>query len=423
MNENNEDQSKSKQQQPKPESRLDAEQYEMLLRCSQKKDSTEWNQWRKQSSRKDIFLNGAKLKGAHLEDVNLKGAHLQGADLSDAYLKGADLSTAHLEGAHLRHAHLEGSYLYHAHLEGAYLYETYMEGADLSNCHLEDAALVQCHLEDASLSSAYLSGADFRRAHLDHANLCYTHLEDANLKYAHLERAFLVKAHLENANFEQAIVDASTLFWACHVDRGTNFRGVGLDSVRIDTGTKQLLEYNTRRMNWELWYPKQHWLLRGLVRQFWQISDYGLSTQQILTIFFKLVIFFAAIYYVWGSIDYYLRDIKDYPGIVSNLFVDRHGVMVGWWLVPLRTLYFSIVTMTTLGFGDIYANAHSFWGHILLSVQVILGYVLLGALVTRFAVLFTAGGPAGKFETRNIRKDNKTEKEKNTENTGNKSWI
>jgi hypothetical protein len=27
----------------------------------------------------------------------------------------------------------------------------------------------------------------------------------------------------------------------------------------------------------------------------------------------------------------------------------------------------------------------------------ILGFVLLGALVTRFAVLFTAGGPAGRF--------------------------
>jgi hypothetical protein len=54
--------------------------------------------------------------------------------------------------------------------------------------------------------------------------------------------------------------------------------------------------------------------------------------------------------------------------------------------------------MTTLGFGDMYANAQSIWGHILLSLQVILGYVLLGALVTRFAVLFTAGGPAGRFE-------------------------
>jgi uncharacterized protein YjbI with pentapeptide repeats len=328
--------------------------------------------------------------------VNLKGANLEGANLSDAYLKGADLSTAHLEGAHLRHAHLEGGYLYHAHLAGAYLYEAHLQNADLSNCHLENAALVQCHLEDASLSSAYMSGADFRRAHLDHTNLCYTHLEYANLKYAHLERAFIVKAHLENSNFEQAIVDGSTLFWACHVDRSTNFRGVALDRVRVDTGTKQLLEYNIRRMNWEQWY-EEHPRLRFPVKGFWQISDYGLSTRQIITLFFKLVILFAVIYYVWGSIDHYLMGVQNRPGIVSNLFVDRYGLKIAWWLVPLRTLYFSIVTMTTLGFGDMYANAHSFWGHILLSIQVVLGYVLLGALVTRFAVLFTAGGPAGNF--------------------------
>jgi uncharacterized protein YjbI with pentapeptide repeats len=398
--------SKGDQDQGKLERRFSQEQYEMLLRCSAKKDTTEWNEWRKQSGRKDIFLSGVRLKGAHLEGVNLKGAHLEGVDLSDAYLKGADLSTAHMEGVHLRHTHLEGSYLYHTHLEGAYLHGTHMEGADLGNCHLEDAELVQCHLEDASLSSAFMSGADLRRAHLDHANLCYTHLEGANLKYAHLERAFLVESHLENSNFEQAIVNGSTLFWGCHVNRKTNFRGVGLDSVRIDTGTKQLLEYNTRKLNWEQWY-KEHPRLQLVVRGFWQISDYGLSIKQIITVFFKLVILFAAIYYVWGLIDYYFMDIKNYPGIVSNLFVDRQGMKIAWWLwwlVPLRTFYFSIVTMTTLGFGDMYANAHSICGHILLSIQVVLGYVLLGALVTRFAVLFTAGGPAGKFaqEKKNI---------------------
>ena len=69
------------------------------------------------------------------------------------------------------------------------------------------------------------------------------------------------------------------------------------------------------------------------------------------------------------------------------------GDIRGLW----HSLYFSVVTMTTLGFGDMYANAESISGHILLTIQVILGYVLLGALVTRFAVLFTAGGPAGKF--------------------------
>jgi len=92
MNEKNEDQPKSKQEQPKPESKLDAEQYEILLRCSEKKDTTEWNEWRKQNHRKDILLEGANLKGAYLEGANLKAAHLEGADLSDANLKGADLS-------------------------------------------------------------------------------------------------------------------------------------------------------------------------------------------------------------------------------------------------------------------------------------------------------------------------------------------
>jgi hypothetical protein len=109
---------------------------------------------------------------------------------------------------------------------------------------------------------------------------------------------------------------------------------------------------------------------------------------------------FAVIYYFFGAIDFYVFGNKDFPGIVANLFADEGGP-ISWCLVPLRSIYFSVVTMTTLGFGDMYANSHNLWwgwlGHILLIVQVILGYVLLGALVTRFAVLFKAGGPAGKF--------------------------
>jgi hypothetical protein len=77
------------------------------------------------------------------------------------------------------------------------------------------------------------------------------------------------------------------------------------------------------------------------------------------------------------------------------------------WLLPFRSFYFSIVTMTTLGFGDMHANCQSFWGHLLIGIQVLLGYVLLGALVTRFAVLFTAGGPAGTFADK-TRKEDKT---------------
>jgi len=137
--------------------------------------------------------------------------------------------------------------------------------------------------------------------------------------------------------------------------------------------------------------------------KFWQISDYGISTKQVIKTFFQWALIFAAVYLAWGLIDYHLVGLKDDPGIVSNLFVlEGEQETVSPWLVPFRSVYFSVVTMTTLGFGDMYANAHSFGrglaGHILLSIQVILGYVLLGALITRFAVLFTAGGPAGTFE-------------------------
>ena len=65
--------------------------------------------------------------------------------------------------------------------------------------------------------------------------------------------------------------------------------------------------------------------------------------------------------------------------------------------MPVRALYFSIVTMTTLGFGDMYAHPESLVGHVLLTIQVILGYVLLGALVTRLNILFTTGGPTPGF--------------------------
>ena len=109
------------------------------------------------------------------------------------------------------------------------------------------------------------------------------------------------------------------------------------------------------------------------------MSDYGLSTGRIMSSFFILAISFAIAYSLWPSFV-----------MVNNVVGDIRGFV--------HALYFSVVTMTTLGFGDIAANPDSWFGQVVLMVQVILGYVHLGALVTRFAVLFAAGGPAGRFE-------------------------
>lgn len=331
--------SSSQPEKSKEERQYSQEQFKLLNRCNAEKDMSAWNEWREQNPQEAVLLEGAPFWHAYLKGVNLCGANLTGADLRGAKITRADLEGANLYDAKLQGARLGKSILRHANLEGA----------------------------------------DIRGTSLWHASL-------------------------EGAKCDAAIVDGFTLLWRCNVDRCTNFVGVGLGSTRIRPGLRQLLEYNIRRMNWEKWYKWKDWsvdkpkkernkisqfFLKKTIGWFWSISDYGRSTGKIIAWFFGLAFIFANLYYHWGRIAP--------PGIVENLFVDRNGIVVPSWLVPFRTLYFSIVTMTTLGFGDMYANAQSICGHILLSLQVILGYVLLGALVTRFAVLFTAGGPAGKF--------------------------
>ncbi|MHC4460300.1 MAG: pentapeptide repeat-containing protein [Planctomycetota bacterium] len=332
------DESKSQQQELKRTNKFSQEQYDMLIRCSEKKDIAEWNKWRDEHKGERVLLEGANFEEAQLKDADLSGAHLEEAILYKAHLEGADLRLALLEEATLWEAHLEG--------------------AKLNYAHLERAKLDNGHLEKASFGEAHLEGATFH------------------------------KANLEGANFQTAIVDGETLLWDCVVDHDTDFHGVGLSGARIETETKQLLEYNIRRRKWEDWY-KTHPKVGCLVKGFWWVSDYGLSTGRIIFTFFALAFIFANIYYHWGR----LAPV----GVVSNLFTDGQGAAVQWWLVPLRTLYFSIVTMTTLGFSGMHANAQSFFGHLLLTVQMLLGYALLGALVARFAVMFRAGGPAGKF--------------------------
>jgi uncharacterized protein YjbI with pentapeptide repeats len=328
--------------------RCDLDQYDFLKRCSEKGEEgiKEWNDWVHKHEAEEILLDGANLFKSYLKEVLLWGAHLNGAQLGIANLEDANLSWAHMEHAELTGAQLKDAKFMYAHLE----------------CSRFGAA----NLEKVRMMFAYLQGTEFYES-----NLC-------------------------GARFRLCSVSIETSFWQCEVNVQTDFRGTALSSTQVDPATKQLLEYNNRRMNWEDWY-EWHPKLKWIVKPFWLMSDYGLSTGRIIVTFFSLAFFFAIIYYLCGRIAP--------PGIVENLFEVQKATgevfVLPTWLVPLRTLYFSIITMTTLGFGDMYANAQSIWGHILLSLQVILGYVLLGALVTRFAVLFTAGGPAGKFAKEN----------------------
>jgi uncharacterized protein YjbI with pentapeptide repeats len=355
------DESESKKENQNSQRRFSQEQYDMLKHCSDNEDMTKWNKWRKDHADEVIWLQGRDFKGWWL-----KKANFMHGTFFDSQTK--------------REINYSG--------------EVHLENSIFEKAHVEEAEFFRAHLEGTRFQHAKARGASFNSAHLENARLSVAHLEDCNFAHAFLENANLVSSFLIGAKFNEAkikgcwvlcsVVDGASKFWECKKinrysrhERFTDFSGTALDNVIIDPASKQLLEYNIRRKNWEEWYPN-HRFLQWPVWLFWLISDYGLRTWRIIVTFFGLAVVFAVIYWLWPTCV-----------MVNQVVADIRG----FW----HALYFSVVTMTTLGFGDIAANPDNWIGQTLLMVQVILGYVLLGALVTRFAVLFTAGGPAGKF--------------------------
>jgi len=325
MSEN--DQTKEKQ-----DRQFDEEQYQRLKRCSEKRDIADWNEWYKKNEGTLILLEGADLNRFCLEGANLLLANLKGAKLRRTNLKGANLLSANFEGAKLDYAELQGASFAGNNFNGAKLRGTNLKGAFLNEAKFESADLSWAELEDASLIRANFKGANLMQANLEGATLISAKLGGANI----------YQTYIQNSNFMAVAVDGETLIWGCTDDAKTDFTGVALDSARVEPILKEKLKGNVRRMQWRRWCDKQGWVMKKMGLIFWDISDYGRSTRQIAKWFWAWALIFAFIYLAWGLISP--------PGIIKDL------MDINPELSALRSIYFSVVTMTTLGFGDMHGD-------------------------------------------------------------------
>ncbi len=322
----------------------DSKAERILFEAINKQGFAEWNAYKSDNK----YIN--------LEGINLEKAYLQSADLSNINLCKANLKKADLYMANLVETFLEGADLQESNLVNANLKRSQLKGANIGNARLNNACLI-----DAQANYSNLKGADFHN--------CY----------------------IQGADFSFAIVDGETLLDTDLVDDKTIFIGVGLASARLKPGLYDLLTYNMRKYRWNKWYNTGNLFLRCFknisCRLFWFFSDYGASTIRLIITFMFFVFLFASLYYV--------LDILGCSAIENFSQINRNDKLIPLCTsqVVCRSLYFSIVTMTTLGFGDMYANPTNICGHILLSFQVMIGYILLGALVTRLSILFSTNGP------------------------------
>jgi hypothetical protein len=238
----------------------------------------------------------------------------------------AALGSANLSGANLHRAYLSGAVLESANLRGGDLSRATLIGAKLNGANLSLADLSGANLSDADLEGADLSGANLNRTDLRLANLSNAQLTSVQWRLRAMRGCYLGIRGLDSC-FGNAL-----------------FKRAAADQDFLDTLEAHLK--GTRGM--------------ALFRA-WGLIDYGRSLLRVAAISFGLAAIYGVIYRIFPHI----LDYKD---------------SANTWFTPY---YFSIVTHTTLGFGDV--RPATLAGEIIVSSEVILGYTTLGLLLSVLA--------------------------------------
>jgi len=297
-------------------------------------------------------LRGARLIGAELSGIDLSGADLSGADLSRANLAGSRLIGANLSGAVLHGACLDDAELMAADLSGADLSDVSAERAGLGKIKARGAQLFSAKLQGASLTGADLREADLRHARLDGARLAAADLSDAVLQSSSLKGADLSEARVCRASFRGADLQDSRLQGLeCYRDACW----VGADIRSVDFCGAMLLRRHILDSNFLAEFRSQSTTHEWLYRLWWVSSDCGRSISR------------------WAA--WTLLVAVVYGGLFS--FVELDAGPNPTWLTPL---YYSVVTFTTLGYGDVLPASAA--AQALAISEVILGYISLGGVLS-----------------------------------------
>ncbi len=293
----------------------------------------------------DADLRGANLNGADLRGLDLSGRDLSGAQLFAADLRETNFQDANLEGAEFSTANLEGAILDGANCKRAGFGRANLSHASFFRANLERATLTQANLEHANLSCANLHHARLREA-----NLLSTDLTETDLRYAELSLSSVDKSNFSNADLRHARLRMMRQF------KTANWIGVDIRDVNFSGA--YLMRREIIDQNFIKEFRSYNWVSKILYYPWLWTCDCGRSMFRWCCCIGVLLLTFTFLYPFVG-IDYGL-----YPTKISPL-------------------YFSVVTLTTLGFGDVVPQ--TIGGQIVVMLEVSTGYIMLGGLLSIFS--------------------------------------
>lgn len=299
--------------------------------------------------------------------LDLRGITLSHEDLSDLDLSGYDLSYANLNRSVLTGAVLSYCICHRTGFEQTNLDECEFIGSDLTYSSFNECSAQRCGFGGADLSyssmiNADLSDATLSRSKLIHADLRAANLKDARASEADLSHAIFTRAKLLDSDLKQSNVWGTNFELAdmqgCRLLGIKNFKKakwVGADIRGLDLRGAYLVRRYIEDENYLYEFRVRSRLHNAIYLLWWASSDCGRSLLRWFVWLFAATMIFAAIY-TQVNIDY-----GDHVTIFSPV-------------------YFSFVTLTTLGYGD--AVPASLTAQIFVTLQAISGYMGLGGLLS-----------------------------------------
>ncbi|MDH5542582.1 MAG: pentapeptide repeat-containing protein [Nitrospinota bacterium] len=278
---------------------------------------------------------GIELK-KHLEDAHKSGKRLEGFNLHNASLDGVNLTYANLTDVNFRRASLRGAHLFGSDLTGANLFKANLDNANFKQTVLIDAELLGTKFGNASFENVYWGPG------------------------------YKVKNELEadNASDEGDLDKASEKYYeAMEIYRNVknNLQSRGLSHY---AGKFFYREMIMQRRLMPAWSPERFWSI------FMDFSTgYGEKPYRIITLSTITITIFALIFGFLG--------LTHFSGVSTDSFSLSLSVADNL-LILYNSFYYSVVTFTTLGYGDYSPEGV---GKILSALEAYMGYFLLALFV------------------------------------------
>ncbi len=256
------------------------------------------------------ICNNAVFNSANCTGANFLLAHCNHASFLHSILTDAQFPSAKLNGCDMTNAICKKTNFGESFMEGVRLWHTDLSGADLQYASMQNARFY---------SNTIISGAVINRLQVEGSTLI-------TLKENFLNEEFVINTDSEN-NYKARAEVYSNLKRYFHTEH--DYQVAGHFFIKEREALRQYLKESISGNRTNL----KKWLFESFL---YHVGKYGEKPSEVLSFAFSLILIFSCTY------------------ALSDFFLDTLSISIpDSWFNPLEYIYFSVVTFTTLGFGDI----------------------------------------------------------------------